>query len=211
MNALREGMPALPDRMRRLAIDARGYPVPWFVQWFDGKPDFRVIDTPKLGTAHNQKLCWICGTPRGVHLAFAIGPMCVVNRTTSEPPAHYECAHFAVRACPFMILPKAQRREANLPEERYQAEGHITPNPGASAIYVTRTYKPFRHGRDVLFELGEPQRVEWYCEGREATRAEIQHSIDTGLPLLRAQAYGDDGHALLDQLTAQAQRWLPAG
>lgn len=137
MNALREGMPALPDRMRRLAIDARGYPVPWFVDWFDGKPDFRVIDTPKLGIAHNQKLCWICGTPRGVHLAFAIGPMCVVNRTTSEPPAHYECAHFAVRACPFMILPKAQRRESNLPEQRHQAEGHITRNPGAAAIYVT--------------------------------------------------------------------------
>lgn len=59
-------------------------------------------------------------------------------------------------------------------------------------------------------ELGEPERIEWYCEGRAATRAEIQHSIDTGLPLLRAQADGEDGHALLDELTAQAQRWLPA-
>lgn len=30
---LREGLTPLPTRMERLALDDRGYPVPWFVQW----------------------------------------------------------------------------------------------------------------------------------------------------------------------------------
>jgi len=32
-NQLREGLQPLPERLAHLAIDARGYPVPWFVQW----------------------------------------------------------------------------------------------------------------------------------------------------------------------------------
>ena len=50
----------MPLRMQRLARDARGFPVPWFVQWFNagepceygyGTPDFRVADIRKLGQA----------------------------------------------------------------------------------------------------------------------------------------------------------------
>lgn len=218
MNTLRKGLPELPARMRALPIEARGYPVPWFVAWIDGQPDFRVIDTPKLARAHNHKLCWLCGQPRGKYLAFPIGPMCVVNRTNSEPPCHYECAHFAVRSCPFMILPNAHRRESNLPEQRVEAAGlHITRNPGAMALYVCQGYKPFRVDAAMgnagwLFDLGEPERIEWYREGRPATRAEIVASIDSGLPLLRDQAaaQGPDALALLSQYVERAMQYLPA-
>lgn len=211
-------MPELPARMRELPIERRGYPVPWFVAWINGEPDFRVIDTPKLALAHNQKLCWICGQPRGKFLAFAIGPMCVVNRTNSEPPCHYDCAHFAVRACPFMILPGAKRREANLPEQRSPAAGlGIARNPGAIALYVCRTYRPFKVDgpvgvRGVLFELGEPDRIEWYREGRTATRAEIMESIDTGLPALHEMAAKQRPDALsaLSEYVKRALRYLPA-
>jgi hypothetical protein len=30
---LRADLPALPERMKRLSVDHRGFPVPWFVQW----------------------------------------------------------------------------------------------------------------------------------------------------------------------------------
>lgn len=217
-NALRKGLPEVPARMRSLPIERRGYPVPWFVAWIDGEPDFRVIDTPKLPRAHNEKLCWLCGQPRGKYLAFPIGPMCVVNRVNSEPPCHYECAYFAVRTCPFMILPNAQRREANLPEQRKESAGqHIDRNPGAMALYVCQRYTPFSVDPDmgnagVLFELGEPTRIEWYREGRPATRAEIVESIDSGLPFLRDQA-ARQGPDSLDELARQVERamqYLPA-
>jgi hypothetical protein len=36
--------------------------------------------------------------------------------------------------------------------------------------------------------VGQPVRTLWYAEGRGATRAEVVASIDSGLPLLRAEA-----------------------
>ena len=71
-----------PDRIKRLPVDHRGFPVPYFVVWIDGKPDFRLVMPGRLGECFKNKICWICGEPLGRFLAFAIGPMCVFNRTT---------------------------------------------------------------------------------------------------------------------------------
>src|SRR5882762_5069144 len=100
MTALRPGMPPLPDRMKKLPLDSRGFPVPWFVAWMkdghpskrgDGDPDFRVIFPGAVAAAAKQDICWLCGEKLGVHKAFVIGPMCAVTRTTSEPPCHLDC------------------------------------------------------------------------------------------------------------------------
>ena len=57
--------------------------------------------------AFKRGLCWVCGEPLGVHKVYAIGPMCVINRTTSEPASHRDCAEFAVKACPFLLEGRA--------------------------------------------------------------------------------------------------------
>jgi len=62
----------MPDRIKRLPISATGFPVPWFVAWIDGLPDFRVIGPDKMVQAVNRKLCWVCGQPLGVHKAFPL-------------------------------------------------------------------------------------------------------------------------------------------
>lgn len=113
----------IPDRIKRLPVDHRDFPVPWFVQWFDdGKPsdfgigtaDFRVIDARKIGVAIRERRCWVCGDRLGVHLAFLIGPMCAVNRVISEPPSHRECAEFSAQTCPFLSRPRMRRNEVAL-------------------------------------------------------------------------------------------------
>ena len=38
----------MPDRMRHLAVSAEGYPIPFFVPYFDGKPEFRGFDPDKM-------------------------------------------------------------------------------------------------------------------------------------------------------------------
>lgn len=187
MSELRPNLPPLPARMASLPVDARGYPVPFFVAWVDGKPDHRVMDGSKLPRAVNHGLCWMCGQHLGVHKAFCLGPMCALNRTNSEPPSHRECLQFAVQACPFLTRPRAHRREAGLPEGRESAGLPITRNPGAVAIWVTRSFTTFRpdHGNPgVLFHIGPPVSVEWWAEGRPATRAEVRDSVEGGLPLL---------------------------
>ncbi len=213
MTALRKELPPAPSRIRRLKIDDRGYPIPWFVGYIDGKPDFRVIEPGRIQAAVSQRRCWVCGEPIKVpNLAFVIGPMCAVNRVSSEPPSHAECAFWSARACPFLTRPNAKRREANMPEETSQAGIGIDRNPGVALVWITRKYRPFAVDNGVLFNIGEPHRVFWYAEGREATRAEVMHSIDTGLPLLKQMAAEDGPDAMreLDQYIARAMPLVPA-
>ncbi len=129
---VRAGLPPLPLRITTLPVDERGFPVPRFVAWIDGKPDFRVVDPRQRARAVRLNRCWICGEAFGAHKAFVVGPMCVVNRVSSEPPSHRECAVFAAQACPFLTLPRARRRDANLPATGEPPGVMLTRNPGVT-------------------------------------------------------------------------------
>ncbi len=203
MNKYRPGLPPIPQRMLQLPVDDRGYPVPAFVAWVDGKPDFRVADAKYLVEATRRRLCWVCGDRLGVYLTFAIGPMCAITRTISEPPSHLECARFSAKACPFLTLPKAHRRDSNIPDGVTEPTGEgLKRNPGVTCLWTTKSFKLFKahHGQPgMLFELGEPTGLEWYAEGREATREEVMRSVDSGIPLLRAERDGPDAVADLQK------------
>lgn len=184
----------MPPAVARLKRDHRGYPVPWFVAWIDGKPEFRVVRPNGVDTAALDQRCWICGGRIVGKRAYVVGPMCAVNRTSAEPPSHRACATYAARVCPFLTKPAMRRREAGMPEGTVPPAGTaIKRNPGVALVWVVR---PPLHARRVeggiLFDLTGPEAVEWWCEGREATRAEVLHSIDTGLPILHAAAEEDD-------------------
>jgi hypothetical protein len=215
----RPGLPPVPPRMQLLPIEERGYPVPWFVQWVDGKPDFRVMDRRKWGLAVRFGNCWLCGEPCGVLRTFVIGPMCGVNRTTSEPPCHEECAEFAATACPFMTLPKSGYRHGDYDETQQPAGMPIFRNPGVTCLWTTREFSVFRTGGlegpgnpGRLIHLGDPRKVRWFAQGRKATRAEVLTSIDGGIPFLRreAQAQSQDAVDALDRMLLEFQRYLPA-
>jgi hypothetical protein len=194
MNAPHLTLP-LPPRMSRLPRDHRGFVVPRFVRWIDGEPDFRITDTEFFKRAIKERLCWLCGEKLGRHLAFVIGPMCALTRTTSEPPCHLDCARYAVQTCPFLSRPRMRRNDTNWPTDkpRWAPGLTIERNPGVSVIWVTAGYKLFEPGNGgVLFTVGDPTSIEWYREGRPATRAECRESIEGGLPILRANAEHED-------------------
>jgi hypothetical protein len=209
--ALRHGLPELPPRMRALPVDSRGYPVPYFVDWIDGMPDFRVMDSRKLAACVYYKRCWICGEPLGQYKAFVIGPMCAVNRVSAEPPSHIDCAKFAAQACPFLALPKAVRREANMPEETQVSGIMLKRNPGVALVWVTRSFRTVLVDNGVLFDIGEPEQTFWYAEGRLASRAEVMASVESGLPALYELAHADSEAAVLelDTMVARATRFFP--
>lgn len=197
-HALRPELPALPIRMQSLPVDARGYPVPWFVEWINGAPEFRVMDGRKLVRAVREKLCWVCGKPLGSFLAFTIGPMCAVNRVSSEPPSHRECAMFSARACPFLTRPHMRRREGGMPEEAVKPGGMmIERNPGVTLVWVTKSYRVLpQKGKSALFRIGDPTDVQTFAHGMPATHAEIHESIVSGLPALLSAAEEDGGTAV---------------
>lgn len=202
----------MPIRMSRLPISDRGYPVPWFVAWVDGVPDFRVIGPGKIEIAVMKHKCWLCGDMLGTYKCFVIGPMCVINRTTAEPPSHLECAQYAAVACPFLSKPNMRRNDKDMPEDAKSPAGvMIKRNPGATALWITKSFKTARDGKGILFRLGDPTNVIWYAEGRTATRVEVDESIRTGLPLLEKIANEEGSKAIIElqKCVAKMQKYLP--
>lgn len=202
----------LPERMQRLPIDERGFPVPYFVPWIDGKPEFRGFDGEKMVICVRHKRCWLCGEPLGKFMVFVIGPMCAVNRVSAEPPSHRECALYAVQACPFLTQPKMRRNEKDMPEHLEPAGLMLRRNPGCTLMWTTLKYSIFKDGRGgALFNVGDPERVEFFAEGRSATREEVMASIDSGMPTLRemAERDGPDALAELGQQYSKAMELVP--
>jgi hypothetical protein len=200
--------------MRQLPRDSVGRPVPFFVAEVDGKPDFRVMDPHKMSEALRFRLCFVCGQRLNVAAStFVVGPMCVINHVSGEPPNHLACAEWSVKACPFLTKPAKERRETNLPEGVEEGLGGIMikRNPGVAALVTARAWviEPVHNG--IVMRFRDISRVTWWAEGRIATRSEVLESIATGLPALRAVAEeeGDRAVNALRQQVDNAQRWLP--
>lgn len=212
----------LPDRMARLPKDAIGRPVPWFVAWPDGVPDFRIARQEALVEALRFELCWVCGTRRGRHAAFLVGPMCAVNRTSSEPPSHLDCATYSAKACPFMANPGMHRRDVapeSVGASSLEPAGiMLRRNPGVGLVWSSKTWQAFRAPHPdgtpgLLFDLGEPTATAWWAQGRAATAQEVGAAISSGLPLLREQAAWDGPAALVElgRRTVAALTLAPRG
>lgn len=221
------GKPPLPARMQRLPRDARGYVVPWFVAWVDGVPQFNIADPEKFVRAVEGGFCWVCGEKLGRWAAFVIGPMCAVNRTTSEPPCHRDCAIWSAQACPFLSQPKMRRVDhRSLPA--IQEEGLIggvafNRNPGVACVWICDRWRVIRVDQDLgkgllhRLDVCEPHEVTYWCEGRPATRAEVEDSVTSGMPFLREMAERQDREepgagavAFLGECLQAAQRTWPA-
>lgn len=204
----------MPPPIARLPVSPTGYPVPWFIHFgADGIPDFRVVGMGKLHAAIKGKLCWVCGEPLYTRRqALVLGPMCAINRTISEPASHPACAVYSVKACPFLSKPGMRRNEKDLPDHVPAPGIGLKRNPMAAAVWITDDVRPFKVDSGILFTFGDPREVLWFSEGRTATRAEVDHSIGTGLPLLMEEAVkeGPEAIAALNLLVRQAQKYLPA-
>lgn len=211
--------PGIPDTMTRLPLDHRGYPIPWFVAVLpDGSRDFRITDPIKIVQAAKEGLCWVCGEPlTSAFSAYVVGPMCAINRISSEPASHVACACWSAKACPFLSRPKAVRRTSGMENIPQGPVAGIMEerNPGVSLVWVTEAGPiPVQDGKGgILFRLGDAYQTYWYAEGRDATREEVMHSIDTGLPRLMelAEADGPEAVSEVSRLTVAVTRLLPAG
>lgn len=218
MATLAELIRELPSAMAFLDRDPRGYPVPWFVDrrapLHNGGPDFRIMDGRRLKVAIREHRCWVCGRRiRGETGTFVAGPMCGINHVSAEPPNHLECARWSARACPFLSMPKRIRDVTGMPAAAVQAGIGIQRNPGISMLWTSRytNFNAGHGGAGLLFQFEEPEAVEWWSKGREATRAEVSESVESGYPLLYAQAemQGADAVEELQRMLREFIRWVP--
>jgi hypothetical protein len=215
MSELRPELTTLPERIARLPV-FRGYPVPWFVAYPngpDGEPEFRTADAKKWIIAVQQKCCWVCGELLGHHLAFVLGPMCGITRTTSEPACHRECAEWSILNCPFLTRPHMERRDENLPEGTIDTPGTaLRRNPGVTLLWMTHGFTLFRGpDRRFLIRVGDPVQVVCFTDGRKATRREVDQSVTSGLPALieLAQAEGPEAEEDLVRQVHEFEFYMP--
>lgn len=209
----------IPDNLKSRPVQSFGgksFIVPWFVAKMpDGRFDFRVIRPGGVRKALERKTCWLCGKPlTHKFFTFVIGPMCTVNRISSEPPSHAECALYAATICPFLSNPKMRRSPRGLPDGTQEMAGvGIARNPGVTALWTTKSFKKLRveaneeagANAGILFQLGDPERVLWYCEGRPAGRKEVEEAFDAGFPTLMEVAM-KEGRAAVVELQVMQRR-----
>lgn len=207
--------PGMPEQMQHLPVDDVGRPIPYFVEYIDGKPDFRVMSAKNFRKAVMEDRCWVCGRrmkPTTPHI-FVAGPMCLINGTSAEPPNHRACAEWSARACPFLVNPKKVRREGNLPEEAGESGGiMLDRNPGVTALIEAGWFGIERAGAGYIFKFARVRSVNWLTEGRTATREEVLNSIAGGMGALAEMAASEGPAAVtaLAQMAEAAMEWLPA-
>jgi hypothetical protein len=219
--------PGMPREMIRLPLDDVGRPVPFFVEWIDGKPDFRVMNLDSYRAAIRRRLCWVCGNrlpSSQLRLGkievlglrphtFVAGPMCLVNKVSAEPPSHPRCAQWAARACPFLSNPEKRRREGGIDQSQVGTIGGtaIMRNPGVTGLFHVKRWWVERVPNGQVIRFDSVVHADWLCEGREATPGEVRASIDSGLPAVRevAESEGPEAVAQLRAAVRESERWLP--
>lgn len=210
---LRSWLEPLTRRLARLPI-SRGFPVPWFVAKIKDDYEFRAMDPRKHAKALSKRLCWVCGEPLDFNGTFVIGPMCAINRVSSEPPSHRECAVWSARNCPFLTMRQKERREDDFTKDAESIGGHaIKRNPGVTLLWTTPDWKTFSDGNGgILIKLGDPISTEWFSRGRQATRAEVLESVSTGLQFLEepAREEGPEAIAALEAAKTEAEQFYPS-
>ena len=121
-------------------------------------------------------------------------------------------AEWSIKACPFLAQRQEVRRDTNLPEGVKEPGGvAIARQPGVTCLWITTKYQVVQLPNGLIFKIGDPLEVHWFREGRQATRAEVLESIDSGYPILfdMATKEGEWAIADLENKRTQALRLLP--
>src|SRR5580765_1656274 len=99
--------------MRKRPRDRRGYPIPKAV-YIDnqGKPHFQITDQNELKRLLKFDLCPMCGAKLKDKRWFVGGPKSAFYLMGGyfDPPMHDECAHYALKVCPYLAAPTYSRR-----------------------------------------------------------------------------------------------------
>lgn len=180
----------LPVQMRKLPKDAKGRPIPFFVDtettpWKDGCPDFRVMCPDAMRLCILQHRCWVCGV-RLAHwpaCTFVAGPLSGLQRRTVEPPCHLACATWAAQACPFLASPKRGYASEGLDPADIVHPGMV--KSGVTMLWTCRSYRlgVMRNGH-YMFHIPDATHVSWWIYGRLATRQEVLDCIAENMPKL---------------------------
>ncbi|MCB2109331.1 MAG: hypothetical protein KDE14_16600 [Rhodobacteraceae bacterium] len=186
-NTYAKGLPERPDHIMRLPVDGRGYPVPYFASYFDGKPDFRVIDRDKVIATATGKCCTICGGPLNGEAYFAVGPKALILTCATDGPSHKDCIEYAIRTCPFILNPNARARRSGLPEHPAIREQAIPERPPIYGVVSVRGDVKIDNSHITILCSWDQADYRFSKDGKWIEPAEARPFIETAIGELQAE------------------------
>jgi hypothetical protein len=143
----------IPQRMRHLPRDRRGYPIPKSVLIDDeGRPHFTINDEAVRLKHMAEDRCPICGARLIGGRWFVGGPRSAFHPQGAyiDLPMHDECAHYALAVCPWLAAPNYTTRLDDKTLQRTKLPPVVmldrTVNPERPVIFVAvlcRTHSMF--------------------------------------------------------------------
>lgn len=98
----------VPERMKHLPLDRRGYPIPVIVMRDEnGLPYFAVNNDIERLKCVKRKLCAICGGRLTKELWLVGGPSSAFDPHGAyiDSALHHECMTYALQVCPYLAMP----------------------------------------------------------------------------------------------------------
>lgn len=97
----------IPDLMKDLQVDRRGYPAPYIVlRDKNNVPQFTMNDDTLVEKCIKEKLCSICGKELRDDMWMIGGPMSAFHPQGAyvDIPTHKICGEYALQVCPYLAV-----------------------------------------------------------------------------------------------------------
>lgn len=143
----------IPQKMKNLDKDKRGYPIPYNVLRDEsGNPFFTVNDDKKYIQCIKERLCAICGLLLSDDMWFVGGIKSAFHPQGCfiDSPLHYECGNYALKVCPYLAtiryanylgLDKVQKMQQKVGDKVLLVDPTVDANkPEYFAIVKTKSY-----------------------------------------------------------------------
>lgn len=146
---MKEHSSLIPGRLASRPRDPRGYPIPFIVMIDNaGKPHFTINDAEKATAVICEHRCALCGKPLGDNVWFIGGPAAAFHPSGGyiDPPAHRDCATFALKVCPFLAVSYGRRIDAKT----------VDPTALPAAVIIADNNMP--SGQPAVFVLARTSR-----------------------------------------------------
>lgn len=186
----------VPKRMRALARDRRGLPIP-FIVFRDqfGDPHFTINDEERRKRAVHERRCGICGSRIKGALWFVGGPGSAFHERGAylDGALDHECMNYAVQVCPYLAMPSYSHRidlgSLDTTNEPHRFFFDPTQDPKRPTVFVavaarSQTLGNTEDRRSLMAPAIRPERP---YVGVEFWRSGVRLSDDDGLAICREQ------------------------
>lgn len=158
----------MPPALAALPV-YQGFPVGFMFSENKGVPDFKTIDPRKVAACVRHDLCGLCGTRLGIVVTTVGGIVTAQQRTSTDPPFHYECARYACGVCPFILGRSGYSKQTQEEMADVKMAGFTlldkTTKMALLTSFVCNWETVPNHPEYRVFQFGAWLQAEWFDRG----------------------------------------------